>query len=514
MAKCNLDKCELEAFEGEDRCILHCQKGEYPDDWHRVGFLNSFYEELIEYIVNYIFKHIYDREPLQKSDVRQHLLGNLKSDVADFLRERTVVFTQIFFPERDSRDTFDYKPALDKIGKIHFNYCEFFLSSLDLRSTKLFFQDCVFHRFWYLYDHQILENVNQVLYQMCEFKEDISTVAGDYEKPELSNSIFCNCQFQKDISLYDIKLKGRLFRNIHKKKINVKRIELINCTFEDKSILNNFTIDEFVCRDSLFNDKLEFKENKVNSFNIDNTNFFKLVDCYCTSFNKFLIKKSIFEDFVNFENCEFGLAESPENKDYMAIFLYDTMMSFTNFRHAKFMSGLDLEHINLKEPPNFLNVIISASNTNRDTFRTIKYSFDRIGNYIEANRFYEREMLKYKEELRTAGKRSAYFLLQLYELTSNYGQSYIRPAILTLIASIIYWLLILSYERNLLYSIYPPLNTTIAVISGSLNGIARHILPLSKVLKEGMEFISLIFYILFTTFVWLIILAIKRSTKR
>jgi len=190
------------------------------------------------------------------------------------------------------------------------------------------------------------------------------------------------------------------------------------------------------------------------------------------------------------------------------------MIHFINFRKANFISGLDLAHINLKEPPNFLSATISPYNSNRETFRIIKYSFDKVGNYIEANKFYEMEMLKLKEELKLQNKRSAYFLLRLYEITSNYGQSYIRPIILTLLFSLAYWFLIIGYEHNILYSIYQPANYILESISNVFNGISKHIMPISKVLKEGMEFISLLFYITFTSFIWLIILAIKRSTKR
>ena len=57
----------------------------------------------------------------------------------------------------------------------------------------------------------------------------------------------------------------------------------------------------------------------------------------------------------------------------------------------------DLENINLKESPNFLNTKIEPKNTNRETFRITKDSFDKIGNHIEANKFFVYEMKKHKE---------------------------------------------------------------------------------------------------------------------
>jgi hypothetical protein len=517
VAKCNFNQCELDVFGDEDKCILHCKKNEYSEDFKKTGFLSSFKTELIKYTIDFIYKGIHENRMPTEESVKKFLAGNIDGNidtVLNFLKNQIVLLDHIFFPDRNSQDSFDYKSVLEKIGNLRFTCCEFFVFSLDLKSTKLFFQNCKFHRQWYLYDHQIYKNDNNVLYQMCEFEEEVCAGSEGNKNQELKDSIFCDCQFKKSIMINDLKLKGRLFRNTNKFSAMVQNIEINGCTFEDKCILNNFNINTFRCYDSNFKNKLEFKENKVNLFEIHNTNFNKLVDCYNTTFIKFQIKKSIFEDFVNFENCTFGLDGASEQNEYKAVFLYATMMSFINFRHASFRSGLDLEHINLKEPPNFLNATIFSSNTNRETFRIIKHSFDRIGNYIEANKFYEMEMLKYKEELKNKKKYSTYLLLRLYELTSHYGQSYIRPILFTLLTAIVYCFLILGYEKNVLYSIYPTLNGTIEIISNFLNGISRHILPLNKVLKEGMEFISLVAYILFTSFIWLIILAIKRSTKR
>ena len=82
------------------------------------------------------------------------------------------------------------------------------------------------------------------------------------------------------------------------------------------------------------------------------------------------------------------------------MFEYVTFLSFTNFRNTTFYSGLNLENSNLKEAPNFLNIDINPKFTNRETFRIIKNSFDKIGNNIEANKFFVFEMNKYEEELK------------------------------------------------------------------------------------------------------------------
>ena len=70
------------------------------------------------------------------------------------------------------------------------------------------------------------------------------------------------------------------------------------------------------------------------------------------------------------------------------------------------------------------------------------------------------------------------------------------------------------YEKNYLYEFWEPANTYIKIFSSFLNDIVKNILPFKKILKEGMEFISLIFYIIFSTLIWQTIVALKRLTKR
>lgn len=76
-----------------------------------------------------------------------------------------------------------------------------------------------------------------------------------------------------------------------------------------------------------------------------------------------------------------------------------TFLSFVNFRNATFNSGLDLENANLKEMPNFLNVKLLSNNTNRETLRIIKHSFDKVGNHIEANKYFSLEMERHKNDM-------------------------------------------------------------------------------------------------------------------
>lgn len=525
MEKCNVDcygKCQKEIYL-DHKCILHCKKNDYSSDWNS-GLLSSFYDEFINYTVEQLFRHKDLIENKFSSDeIRNYLKSNnFENDEYNQALTNTIFIPScIHFPKRDGRDTFDYLRILNLFGQIHFNYCEFYLSFLDLKNIECFFQDCKFHDRWTLYDYGLLENEDNVIYQACEFNEAISNYTPE-RSTELATYKYSQfdytCQFKKNIEFYRCKFEEKLFntnQNNYLEENSFKKIIIDNCVFEQKLKLNNYCIECFKCKDTVFNDKFEFKENKAENFVVDNTNFRSLVDLFGCSFFTFKIYKSIFDDFVGFENCIFG--SSQKSKSEIAIFKYATFTDFINFRNTQFLSGLDIEHINLKEAPNFLNSKIELQNTNRETFRLLKYSFEKIGNNIEANKYFIKEMKKYREELTQKplrGHIQEKLVFTLNDIFSSFGQSYLKPIFFLFLFAILYHLVIYGYEENLLYRIYEPANIYIQNISNFLNQLAKDILPFKKILKSGLEFISLLFYIIFSILIWQTIVSIKRYTKR
>jgi hypothetical protein len=153
--------------------------------------------------------------------------------------------------------------------------------------------------------------------------------------------------------------------------------------------------------------------------------------------------------------------------------------------------------------------------TNRETFRIIKHSFDKIGNNIEANKFFVLEMKKYKEELsesKEITQEKVVFILN--EMISDFGQSYLRPMSLLVGLGCVYTALVIGCEKNVLYRIYVPANNLLSGVSDCVNGFAMNILPFSKFLKPGMEFVSLIFYVVFAALIWQTVIAVKRHVRR
>lgn len=514
---CSIDDCSREVFENTTECVLHCQKSDYSHDFQNKGILRKFYDALIEYIAESAFEWKRPENPglVNIEAVKTYLHKDTGNDeVIAFLNEEIVVFDFIFFPCRDSRDDFDYLKVIRKIKGAHFNYCKFTAHSVEIPEVEAFFQDCEFFQWWSITQSKLLGNVNNVLYQGCLFREDVSSYADDNHNALLDIPLFNNCSFDKTLSFGNISIKNPVFNNTDGVLVKINSLRIENCEIEEKFVLNKLMASYLLIEDSEFKAKVELKEGRIDEVELINTNFKGLFDSYSTEYGSFYCYKSIYSDFVGFEKCKFAALEGDNKLNKISTFRYVTFLDFTNFRNSKFNRGLDLEDANLKEAPNFLNISLLSDNTNRETLRIIKDSFDKIGNHIEANKFFTFEMRKYKQELSNRPINQESVIFWLNEKTSRFGQSYLLPVFWIFVFSIIYYLLIVGHEGNYLYSILPSANDLISSISNIINSIASNVIPFKKLLREGMEFISLVFYVIFASLIWQTIVAVKRHTRR
>jgi len=511
---CVVPNCKHESYFGDTKCILHCDKDE------SMGFANTsqfsdFFDALIDDVVEHAFRHRKESGYFQKEFLRGYLKkSNHQSDIVEFAKKLEIHFAQLVFPKRDEKYPFDYLQVLNKLGGIHFDTCKFTAFGLDISGAKCFFQDCDFQKNWLIYDLQILENVNNILYQQCTFDQDISVCSETDKRCTINIPLFHNCRFLGNVNFEGVDFKKPLFNDENPAQGTLKQLELTNCTFSDRFILNNYNVEDFSVVDTDFSSKFEFKTNTVADFLVVNTNFSEIADFYGSKFELFLMERNIFKDFVGFEDCRFGITDASDFA-CVATFKYVTFLSFANFRNTSFYGGLDVEFINLKEPPNFLNSLVCPTYTNRETFRIIKHSFDKIGNNIEANKFFVLEMKKYKEELtesKEITQEKVVFILN--EMISDFGQSYLRPISLLVCLGFVYTALVIGCEKNVLYRIYVPANNLLSGVSDCFNGFAMNILPFSKFLKPGMEFVSLIFYVIFAALIWQTVIAVKRHVRR
>jgi len=504
LQKCDIDcykKCQKDVYVNT-QCILHCKKNNYQKDRHS-GLLSDFYDEFIDYTIERLFEHIdlLDKQ-FSEEEIRTYFKSNTfdNQDYNKVLKNTIFIPSFIHFPTRDGRDTFDYLKLLNLFGQIHFNYCEFYISSLDLKNISCFFQDCKFHDRWTLYNYNVLENEDNVIYQTCEFYKTVSNYT-----PEKSSklAIYTNsqfdytCKFKDSIEFNNVDFLNALF-DINKSNNNleenyIKFLKLNNCKFKNKFILNDYRIGTFICIDSLFKEKFEFKRNKLQIFFIDNSNFEKLVDFFKSNFKEFKIHKSIFKAFVGFEKCIYGTKNNLKKE--IAIFKYVTFTDFLNFRNSKFKSGLNIDSINVKEAPNFLKIKVKSKHTNRETFRIIKHSFDKIGNIIEANKFYRKEIQKREKELeeKIPKKFFDWIIFKAHDISSKHSQNALLP---------LFWIFIISYMYSYIFNFLGNKNCYINILHNKfLNSIVHYIYSTDMIHLFMLSFLMSLPFIVANSFI-------------
>ena len=541
----------------DDKCVLHCNKNEYQKDKYSV-LLSKFYDNFLNYTIEQIFD---DNELLENKLTKEDVASYFKSKEFNNKEYNNIFHKTIFtpscihFPNRDSRDIFDYLKILNLFEQIHFNYCEFYISYLNLPNTECFFQDCHFHDRWTLYNYDVLENEDNVIYQTCIFYKTVSNYTPP-EPKELAiykySQFDYSCQFKNSIQFNRVKFEDFLFNTNQYNYIEtniIKQLKFENCTFEKKFKLNNYIINEFICINSLFKNKFEFKENTINTFLINNSNFNYISDLYGCTFNKFNIKKSIFDNFSGFENCTFG-TKNKLNEE-IAMFKYSTFKDSLNLRNAKFLSGLDIKNINLQGESNFLDAEIESENTNRETFRTIKYSFDSIGNIIEANKYYQKEMQKREEELKNNLPKDFFdwLIFKIHDISSKHSQDWLLSLFWIIIITFIYsHFKIFVHQESLEYFILSFMLNIIVIIlilfelilykhihiiqkalglfmmyliysfitkDFNLEQFSNNINPFSIMTRdENLTFSVLIYKIILTYLIYQLIISIRQNTRR
>lgn len=430
MVKCNFNECARNTYNSEEKCILHFEKKEFAYD---NDFYTDFYQELCTYIEqlalevltaektsgNYAIDNFSISQALRSNSINNEQKQNITEK---FLNDLTISIEGIDFPSINTKfTTNNYCRILEKIGSIHFKNCKFwFCDKVFTGREEISYEECEFKTTWKIESYSSSSAITPVIYKNCVFKENVSFESRSQYIDVFHKPLFADCNFNKCLNIERIEYTDRLFNNSMSKQTRIKQFNIVGCKFIKKFILNNCEIDKFVIKDTEFESKFEFKNNKIqNNFEINNTNYAKLVDTYETEYlGGFEIKKSIFNEFTGFEKCQFGKKDSGN----AALFLYATFNSFVNFRNTVFHSGLNIENINLKESPNFLNTVINPKNSNRETFRIIKNSFDETRNVIEGNKYFAEEMKKYREEIKKTGKWDEKIILWFNSVFSNFGQ--------------------------------------------------------------------------------------------
>jgi hypothetical protein len=388
----------------------------------------------------------------------------------------------------------------------------------------------VFLNDWSIHSFSVLDDViTKTIFQNCIFDGVISTSTEEHSRDTLiiEDHLFNDCEFKDAVFIRRGEFKASPFNNTPGYSHELKYLHITGGNFVGRFILNNLTIQLLEIKDVEFEGKFELKDNLISEALIKNVNFNELFDAYRTKFKRFKLSKCIFNEFSGFEKCEFG--DENKEEEQPAEFEYATFLNFTSFRKAKFYCGLDLEYSNLKDAPNFLGASINEKQTNRETFRIIKHSFDKVGNHLEANNYFALEMKKYKSELKKQvtsesipkaifnwsiglfGKNSSskweFLIYKINEIFSAFGQSYTKPLYIMILLSLCYSAIVCWTGHDQVIKDFFDVSL--------LNAVVKQIPLYSKLLTIiGLEFVSFLYHVMFVSALWHFMVAVKSKTKR
>lgn len=541
--KCADKYCKFKVFEQGKYCIFHCNKESwildnddrnapsesyFNKEWDEKK-VKCFWKQLGRYI-KYITK-LENRE-YQKSPSSVSVEDN---NPFNFLNKMSI--TRTFSPDGKSNiDVYlrkiKFPPSLEKsvasnifevnqesIRNLYFERCYFYDNFVDVAIVHGKDIDINLN-FWHsnfegnLYFNRFNNKYNNISIEDCEVKGDIVFLSHFNEiiiKNTKTPSIIINsspdkCQsYGGSFNIKKIILKQNTTNEIYVyNKVNIEMMEISDLKKQIKTLeINRANIQKKVLLQNL----------DINGLTIKNVDFFEhsKVILQNLTINHFSLLK-ILQDakVVMLEN-------TIVNKNFKC-----NKMNFknTNFNNFNVQNARKLLK-NVSFADSQINILnwgnIQKIKAPRNIFRLIKHVYEKEANFIEANKFYVMEMKKYKVELKEKplkGNFQEKFIFWINEKTSNFGQSFVLPIVWLIIFATIYGVIIYGNEQNWLKNTSPDLSSSLDMIMYYANSLVKNIQPLSKLLKENYEFVSLIFYIAFSVLIWQTIVAVKRHTKR
>lgn len=289
---------------------------------------------------------------------------------------------------------------------------------------------------------------NQLMYNNKIFKYNNSLPNNSRGKPIQKKSIiFKRCTFTNltiqntsdDVNKIDF--IGGEIENFNIKDCEIHEKFYINKQYEKNK--NKIKITNLVIKNTTFHENFKLHNSIVTKITIEDTDFKKHADFFKSTFIKGSLeddeaeqthKNEIGFKAINFQGLAlFGDTEFQEK----LIFKYVTFESFSHFRKSKLPYGLDLDYANIQNEMNFFDVEQldtqeAKNNTSQETYRIIKHNFEKIGNKIEANKYFafELEQKKINLEIDESSKWTDRIVFKINWLSSEFGTNWLRALVL------------------------------------------------------------------------------------
>lgn len=510
-SKCKI--CQLAVSEGNDTCLLHTPMLNEAD-----------YEEYELCVSNHI---------IRKNN--NHLLSHLESNdgFSEVCPEEIKEF--IFHGKKSGNAVEFFSTRADVVLSdifIHKTREKSLLSLLRECKNNFSFDLCVF------YDE--IENIGvnphlggelaRLSFNKCEFK---SKVVIEEDLSFEGCALFEDCCFSSVvISGFESARNYPLFKGGRVDElIEFKESKLDDLVYPGCSLM---VLGDIIIKSSSFSGLVDFDYSDPRSINLEDSAFSKGFTIKRKEGSK-LLNSILFNNvrfdgvaeihgfrtrrasFLNLDSAKLFAFEKIEVLEQV-VFEYATFQGHATFRGTKFLGGLDLDRANFSGEANFLGVDADGgniANTTRETYRLIKHSFDKIGNHLEANKFFAKEMDKYREEV--SGNKSLPLwdraVFHINKNVSDFGQNYLLSIGWLLLFMVGYFYTFVLHRHFRLIHAKPSCDVFDNGYD-TVNCLASGMIPFKGFLTNGMELFSLVFYIIFAVLVWQTVVALKRHTRR
>lgn len=506
---CRISECNLREHGNDIFCILHTKNISLLDSVDS-NDVDDYYSALTNYVKDFIKSKITSNAP--DDEIIKTITSEVQENsVTKFLNENTIHFRDFNFPSIRSEEYYNYLSILERIRKPIFEKCSFHYWYYRADISNANFLRCTFHTdlfFRFKYE----QTAKDPIFYNCQFDNSVNL---ESEIPiSTKRTIFYDCKFKENIELVNINFDSDIFYSNFSNReyyiFSVANLLISNCTVNSVINLDNIQHSSLSVIDSTFLKKVSIEHARLNRLDILNCVFEEKFSLCFSDISEFKVKYASFNKIFDISDAKMGNLESFKP----VRFISTTFSSHACFNGSNFRTGLEIDTSNIQSVINFHRAEIEYLGTSRETYRIIKNSFDSIGNYLEGNRYYAYELRSYYSELKyMKGYRKEKYLYFLNYYSSNFGQNYLLPIGWILLFGLIHTLLSIGYENNWLYQIQI-LNPIFSFLSKWLNLFASSLLPFGRFLREGMEFVSLVFYIIYVVLIWQTIVAVKRHSRR
>ncbi|MFA6191297.1 MAG: hypothetical protein WC665_02995 [Sulfurimonas sp.] len=289
---------------------------------------------------------------------------------------------QQIFEERDSKKkvTIEKKSNNQTIvfKKCNFNGC---LELCDFLGFNFKFYECEFRNLvFYNIEKTPLSNLKNT--EQKYFNYGIEFIRCDIENLNIRNCEFNGIFYvnDKEPRVKTKKANSNKFTPMEYERKAIGYLSIWNVIFNKKFKFNNIEIHSADIQDVIFNDRADFYKNVFG---------YKLWD------NPITFMNLEFKELTIFDKCEFLHYLDMDNVSFARL---------AQFKKAIFHDGLNLDKTNIENEINFYDVQeldskLSKEKTSRETYRIIKYNFEKIGNKIEANKYHAFELEQKRKDL-------------------------------------------------------------------------------------------------------------------